>query len=219
MKLLEIKLTDNDRAWVSAPPRASLPVLQKLLEASYHEYVSPTESADGYRTLSESCLRYFDRILGLLPRHDSLDPLMLAQISETELIRLFVQQMGENLQPLPCKLIEFLKYEPCKSTKEVPDLADEITPDNIPIPSSGDADADLLGTLLCLSNGDAMSAQLLYETWDAETIDKALFAYNERQRDPRERMREYKLKEFERIKAENAKLYDKLRKGKIRPPQ
>jgi len=79
--------------------------------------------------------------------------------------------------------------------------------------SSGDPAMDLLGTLLCLTQGDPIGAQYMMETWDAETIDKALFAYNERQRDPEERLAEYRKKEFERIKQERALEIRKLHFG------
>lgn len=232
MRLLEITLADDDYAFVSAPPRAYLPVLQKLLEKAHLAYKFQTSRGmlersvlgkvsntllqkplDGYETLSEACLRPMGRILEMMPRHDTIDPILLEQIPEVELTRLFIKQLNTDNTERPCKLIEFIQYEPCKPTKEVPKLEDEITMDNIPIPSSGNADADLLGTLLTVM--DAMSAQLIYESWDAETIDKVLFAMNERQRNPEDRKADYMQKEFAKIKEANPSVYDKLRKGQL----
>jgi hypothetical protein len=214
VKLLEIPFTDGDFALVRPCPRGYLDVLEVLLKKAHGQWLKASSNpAKGYETLSESCLVTLSKVLKLLPRADSLDDLEITRIRETDLVRLFIAKADNNGQFATCDLINFHQYEPCKSSKKIPKLEDEMTVDNIPIPSSGSADADILGALVSICQGDAMSVQLIYETWDAELIDKVLFAYNERQRDPEERLAEYRQAEFDRIKEANKAKFRKVQFG------
>jgi hypothetical protein len=214
MKLLEIPFNNGDFALVRPCPRGSLDVLEALLKKCHNQWLNPSNhTATGYETLSSECLLTLTKVIDLLPRVDSCEEIDISLIRETDLVRLFVAKADSNGQFSTCDLINFHQYEPCKSSKVVPDLADEITVDNVPIPSSGDGATDLLGALLSICQGDAFSAHLIYETWDAEMIDKTLFAYNERQRDPEERFAEYRQSEFDRIKAANKEKFRKAQFG------
>lgn len=212
MKLLEIPLIDGDFALVRPCPRGSLDVLEALLKKAHSQWLTASQNtATGYETLSRECLVTLAKVIALLPRADAIDDIDIYQIKETDLVRLFVAKADSEGQFSTCDLINFHQYEPCKSSKKIPKLEDEMTVDNIPIASSGSADTDIIGALLSVCQGDALSVQLIYDSWDSEMIDKTLFAYNERQRDPEERLAEYRQAEFDRIKAAN--------KAKIRKVQ
>ena len=212
-KFLEIPLKDNDFALIRPCARGSLSLLEYLLKKAHTQWLHSTAPAEGYETLSKECLVTLNKILLLFPRVDSDEWLDVEQLEESTLVKLCITRIDENGGYAPCDLITLQQYEPCPPSKDIPPLEKEMTVDNIPMASSGDPAMDLLGTLLCLTQGDPIGAQYMMETWDAETIDKALFAYNERQRDPEERLAEYRKKEFERIKQERALEIRKLHFG------
>lgn len=196
MRLLEIPLKNGDYAVVRPCPRADLPVLEWLLSKLHEQWRS------GKALTSETCEQTLDKLLLHLPREDDLASLTADQISEVDLGRLFLAKMDDQGHQLPCDLLTLHQYEPCKPSKTSPKLEDEMTEDNIPIPSSGDPTADLLAVLTQLCQGNALAAQHLLDTHDAETLDKLVFSYNERQRDPQERLADYRAKVFEEKKTQ-----------------
>lgn len=213
MALLEIPYKNNF-ALVRRCARANIEILEYLLQKLKEAWLASKPPADGYNTLSEECLTIIEKIIDLLPRVDSIDPIPVDLIHEAVLIQIFIAKTDrETAEFLPCELINFHQFTPTKSNKKIPKIEDEITVDNVPIADSGNDEADLMGTLLCLTQGDVMSAAYIVETWDAEFIDKTLFAYNERQRDPEERKQEYMNNEFEKWKAKNEDVVRKARFG------
>ena len=208
---LTLTYKDGDFALLKPCARADIGVLEYLLNALREEWMTRGEVADGYDTLSLRALTIIAKIIDLMPRVDALEPVEVEKIAENELVKAFITVIDDSANFKPSHAVALHSFEPLKSTKKIVPIEEEVTVDNVPIPSSGDQDADLLASLMCVTQGDAMSAQLMYESWDAERLDRFIFAFNERQRDPEERKAEYMASLFEQWKSNNQAIINDIR--------
>lgn len=204
---------NGDFALLAPCARADVPVLEYLLNELNKLWKTPQlVPADGYETLSKHCLLLIDKVISLLPRVDCEDQIEVGNIKEPDLVRNFVISVsGERADLTSCQVLLLHTFTPLPPVRNIPKLEDEITTENVPLQSSGDADADLLASLVCLTDGDVLSAQLIYDNWDAERIDRFLFAYGERKRDPEERKADYMCKLFDQWKRKNQEVLDQVR--------
>lgn len=187
MRTLKVVYPDGSRQWVGECPAAHFPIfaeafaeLLELQAIAKDPFIAFNDGAIA------SLLRFLSTFLPILPHRRGafcVDP-FLTPLDIPSLTALFY---GEDCQIL--KLHEQPDAPP-------PLDQDEYTPENMPIPSSGNPTADLLARLSQIDNSTA-NAQKLMETYDRATLHALFEQVNELRRDPKDRFEEYKQKRLD----------------------
>lgn len=191
---------NQDFAIVSPVRRCDLGRFNHLLEFLYNQWRNE-------RHLDELCRKAIARTAILFPRIDikgnGFDTELL---SDRSLEELFLGQLEED-KLLPSKLMLLHHFEPPKKKNKKPkEPGESLTPDDIPIPSSGLDDADTLASLIAIDDSIGGAIQL-WESLDAQMISCLIFHLNELRRDPKDRLNEYLNDYLERWKQENQQTY------------
>lgn len=157
--------------------------------------------------ITEPVILAGDRISQLFPRLDKpgkfgFDVRSLPQIEFESLF--LAQVVGGEIAP--CRLIELHSFKEGGRRKK--EEGEVLTPNDIPIPSSGLPDADLFASLIQMDN-TVEGAWRIWSQFDAEFIDRTISHLNELRRDPQERMNEYLKARFEEWKNQNRSSYYK----------
>ena len=200
-------LLPNEDIWVAPTPQANLRSLKLLFESLHANW---TEFHWGQRERSLA-----QKIANLLPRLDILGTwgfdITQLQSNPDRLIELFYASRSPDGRRQPCQILELHSYTPRKHLWDrKPD--DEIRPEDIPIPSSGLYEIDLLAGLIQI-DGSIAGGRWLLENLDANAIDALVFNYRERQRDPKQRYNEYLKERFEEWQSQNKSVYMKAMFG------
>jgi hypothetical protein len=189
---------DNDFAVIAPAKRNLLPSFELLLNYLHQKWQV------NYK-IDESVIQVAERIAALLPRIDKPGcfGFEVRSLSSTDFESLFLAQVV-NGEIAPCKLIELhsFKAEGRRQKAE----GEELTPSDIPIKSSGLADADLFASLVNIDES-IDGAWQLWTRFDAEMINAMIGQLNELRRDPQERMNEYLKTRFDEWKQQNRSSY------------
>jgi hypothetical protein len=155
--------------------------------------------------IDERGLELCSRIASLLPRLDKPGqygfPIALIELHELE--ELFIGKLQDE-KILPCLLLQLHSFD--VRVPPVKKEGENITPADVPIPSSGIADADLFARLINCDETVAGAWQLWNE-FDAEFLHGLIEQINELRRDPDERVKEYLAARFEEWKQQNNDVY------------
>jgi hypothetical protein len=188
----------DDFAIVSPCSRAMLPSFELLLNYLHQKWQINYQ-------IDETVIQIAERIAALLPRIDKPGcfGFEVRSLSSTDFESLFLAQVVDGVV-VPCKLIELhsFKAEGRRQKAE----GEELTPSDIPIKSSGLADADLFASLVNIDES-IEGAWQLWTRFDAEMINGLIGQLNELRRDPQERMNEYLKARFDEWKQQNRSSY------------
>lgn len=201
LKLLQrsLLLTDNSTRWAIASPvrRCNLTTFSLLLGQLQEAWQNNLDNPDFWEKIGTSM---GDRLLSYLP---STEPILCSLLSIEDLEELFIGRVCDG-KFLPSYLIELHSFQ----TKQAkPKQSDgNITAADVPIPSSGDDDADLFARLINIDE-TIDGAWMLWTKFDAEFLHNLIDQLNELRRDPDERVREYIAARFEEWKKGNQDIY------------
>jgi hypothetical protein len=201
LKLLQRSLlfTDNSTQWAIAFPvrRVNLTVFSLLLGQLQQTWQENLDNPDFWEKIG---ITMGDRLLSYLPSTESVS---CSQLTVEDLEELFIGRVCDG-QILPSYLIALHSFEtkPVKVKKS----DGNITAADVPIPSSGDEDADLFARLINIDES-IDGAWMLWTKFDAEFLHNLIDQLNELRRDPDERVKEYIAARFEEWKKGNQNIY------------
>jgi len=151
------------------------------------------------------CRTLIERIANLLPRIDIQGTgISVDSLSVESLEGLFIGEV-KNDELLPSRLMKLQEFR-IPSKKKIKKDGEPLTPEDVPINSSGLEFADTLATLISVDDG-VLGALRMCEELDAHTINATIFYLNELRRDPKDRLNEYLNEQFEEWKRENQQAY------------
>lgn len=187
-----------DFAIITPVKRCNLESFNQLLL-----YLHNCWNDNGYH-FDDKCQFIMQRISNLLPRLDVDNNGIDVNLLNTESLEgLFIGEI-KNGELYPSKLIRLNEFEIKQKKAKKP--GEDLTPSDIPIPSSGIEEADLIATLIgCDDSVDG--AMQLFSSFDAEMLNGIIYYLNEMRRDPQERMNEYLKEQFDEWKRENQTTY------------
>ena len=198
MRDLTIEWAD-DFAIIAPCSRVMLPSFELLLNYLHKKWRTNNCQVD------EAILQVAGRIAALLPRIDKPKcfGFEVRSLSPKDFESLFLAQViNEEMQA--CELIELHSFK-AEGRRQKAD-GEELTPHDIPIKSSGLADADLFASLVNI-DGSIEGAWRLWTRFDAEMINAMIGQLNELRRDPQERMNEFMKARFDDWKQQNRSSY------------
>jgi hypothetical protein len=194
----------DDYAIASPVRRCHLNAFQLLLTQLQESW---QQNIDNPGFWQEKGIDLGDRITSFLPRVDKpgVCGFQCAGFPQIELEELFIGRMQQD-KIAPCYLIALHSFEvkPAPPRKE----GENITPADVPIPSSGNEDADLFARLIAVDES-IEGAWLLWNQFDAGFLHNLIDQLNELRRDPDERVREYIAAQFQDWKQQNQDIYKK----------
>jgi len=155
--------------------------------------------------INEKCQLIMHKISGLLPRLDIKGYGIDIKLINTENLESLFIGVVENNQLTSSKLIKLNEIKQLGIKKEKKP-GEALTPADVPIPSSGIEDADLMATLIGLDD-NVQGAAYIYNNFDAQFINGMIMHLNELRRDPQGRLNEYLNQQFEEWKRENQQVY------------
>lgn len=204
MKFVEITYSNGDLAYISPVPRSRVTALGILLRQLYDRWISRELSTSdllndyGSWQLMLRIANFFPRID--LPEQVGFDVEALKDDpDQLEALYLAQTEHGDGEGELkPAKLVELSCFEPI----ELPLWRQDDDVD--PIPSSGDADMDLLAMLSASTT--AQDAAFVMDRLTTEQMDRYLFYLAEIRRDPEERQQENLAEDYLAWKSENEDL-------------
>lgn len=195
---------DDDFVIIAPTPRIHQFSFETLLNHLQEKW-QQQEQADGIPLVEDIVRQAAERLSVMLPRLDKPGTFGfdVRSLPQSEFESLFLAQVI-NGKIYPCKLIELhsFKTEAKKPKKE----GEELTPADIPIPSSGIPDADLFASLIGIDE-TIEGAWRLWTQFDSEFINGAIAHLSELRRDPKERMNEYLKRSFDEWKQQNKGSY------------
>jgi hypothetical protein len=197
----------DDFAIASPVKRCHLNAFQLLLTELQTAWQGSIGDADFWQ---EKGILLGDRITSLLPRVDVVGVgFSCAGFPQEELESLFIGRVVNGDEPKlePCYLVLLHTFE-VKAPPPPKKEGGNITPADVPIPSSGNDDADLFARLISIDES-VEGALTLWNQFDAGFLSSLVQQFNELRRDPDERVREYIAAQFEEWKRQNKDVYRK----------
>lgn len=199
---VEIVYPNGDLAYLSPVPRSRVANLSLLLQQLYDRWIEK-KLATNELLNDYGSWQLMTRIANLFPRIDlpgvlGFD-LEALKDDPDQLEALFLTQTEDGEGELkPAKLVELGCFEPL----EIPFWRQDDDVD--PLPSSGDADMDLLAMLT--TSTTAQDAAFVMDRLTTEQLDRYLFYLAELRRDPEDRKQENLAEDYLIWKNENEDL-------------
>jgi hypothetical protein len=191
----------GDFSIISPVKRCHLNVFQLLLNQLQESWQNNLENLNFWE---QTGIELGDRIMSFLSKVDiDTQTFKCAVLPHHELEELFIGRIrDEKVQP--CYLIALHSFDvkPVPPRKE----GENITPADVPIPSSGNDDADLFARLIAVDES-VEGAWLLWRQFDAGFLHSLIEQINELRRDPDERVKEYIAAQFKDWKQQNQDVY------------
>jgi hypothetical protein len=178
---LKVIYPDGTRAWIGQCPAEYMGVFEIAINELFmlqHEYGDPVMAFNDATVIA--MVRYVASFLPILPWRETTFGV------EPFLKPLNVPALTELFYGVDCAIAQMHIEE---IPPENPD-AEEEDPTKIPIPSSGDAIADLLAQLSLVDNN--VNAMQLISRYDRGTLQAYVQQIYELKRDPKERFEEHK---------------------------
>jgi hypothetical protein len=198
---------EHDFAIASPVRRCNQSTFQLLLAELQESWQRNIENASFWQRQG---ILLGDRITSLLPRVDvPVQGFSCAGFPQEDLESLFIGTVKEGVEPKiePCYLVRLHTFN-IKAPPPPKKEGGNITPADVPIPSSGNDDADLFARLITVDNS-IEGAWMLWSQFDAGFLSNLVQQFNELQRDPDERVREYIAARFADWKQQNQDVYKK----------
>lgn len=200
LKLSQRRLIISNRGFcaIASPvPRVRMLAFRLLLSELQQAW---QEGLDNQNFWEETGIPLGDRVLSFLP---STEPIQCQKLEVEELEELFIGVISDG-QLHPCHLVSM--HTPLPSKVKPKQVTEEITAADIPIPPSGDDDADLFARLISVDT-TVDGALSLWDRFDEVFLSCFMEQLAELRRDPEERVKEYLTERFQEWKQQNQNIY------------
>lgn len=211
MRHLLVEYGDLTLAIVYPVPRCKLSLFEllskKLYEVWFEKWKKLKEMGDCNSLLATQLLvtdvggwQLIEAIARLLPSEKSLPFRTEPLKSDIELLQsLYLINFDDKGQQHESLLTGLHLFDPMPRRAKNPD--EGLTIEDVPFPATGNSDADTIGNLIAAFGvGEGLR---LWNTLDAEQLNKALHVWGELSRNPDDRLREFIVDEDQKAMAAN----------------